>query len=358
MGIKMRQILVSGLMLIRLAFAVTTANAAGCLQSGSGESLCKMTPLPEPEPPLFVEPDSAEDTLFGRRWYGRLADYAKIYAEPSTSSTLLRDAGDGYVFASLLTRTTNDAGEVWYMINYGEYVQEKDITLAEVSEFRGVALSHQPERPFAWVVQEIRPSSKPDGEPNSAFDKLERYDRVEIYDTKLGDDDWLWYDIGDGRWVRQTQLSVITLAPRPEEIGEGEFWTEVDLFEQTFKAYEGDRLVFASLVSSGLNQWPTNEGLYQVAQRLKEYKMDGSEGLPDYYNLEDIPYIMYFNMDRGIALHGTYWHDRFGYKTSHGCVNMTIQDAEWTYTWSADAPNDLWVYVHTSDPLAAFVADQ
>ena len=156
----MRHILVSGLVLICLAFAVTTANAAGCLQSGSGESLCKMTPLPEPEPPLFVEPDSAEDTLFGRRWYGRLADYAKIYAEPSTSSALLRDAGDGYVFASLLTRLTNDTDEVWYMINYGEYVQEQDITLAEVSEFRGVALSRQSERPFAWVVQEIRPSSR------------------------------------------------------------------------------------------------------------------------------------------------------------------------------------------------------
>lgn len=60
---------------------------------------------------------------------------------------------------------------------------------------------------------------------------------------------------------------------------------------------------------------------------------------------------MYFDMYNGIALHGTYWHDRFGYKQSHGCVNMTILDAEWTFNWSAKAPNDLWVWVHTSNPL-------
>ena len=35
-----------------------------------------------------------------------------------------------------------------------------------------------------------------------------------------------------------------------------------------------------------------------------------------------------------------------------------MQDAEWTYTWSEDAPNDLWVYVHTTDPLDQFKTDE
>jgi lipoprotein-anchoring transpeptidase ErfK/SrfK len=78
--------------------------------------------------------------------------------------------------------------------------------------------------------------------------------------------------------------------------------------------------------------------------------MSGAEGQVDYYYLEDIPYIMYFDQLNAIGLHGTYWHDRFGYKHSHGCVNMTILDAEWTFKWSENAPNDLWVWVHTSDP--------
>ena len=78
--------------------------------------------------------------------------------------------------------------------------------------------------------------------------------------------------------------------------------------------------------------------------------MSGAEGLVDYYFIEDNNHIMYFDPDMEIALHGAFWHDRFGYKHSHGCVNMVPTDAEWVYNWSAQAENDLWVWVHTSDP--------
>ena len=49
-------------------------------------------------------------------------------------------------------------------------------------------------------------------------------------------------------------------------------------------------------------------------------KMSGAEGKVDDYFIEDVPHTMFFDND--IALHGAYWHDRFGYKHSHGCVNM------------------------------------
>ena len=353
---QLRVMITAIFLLIGIGLTAHVAEAGPCLLSGMGREVC--VDSAENEQPLYLDPESAEDTLFGQRWYGRLADFADIYPEPTRASTPLRNVGDGYVFASIITRVTNDADEVWYMINFGEYIHEDDIIISEVSEFQGITLSRQPERPFAWVVQEVRPSSEPEGEPNPNFTKLKRYDRVEIFDAVLGDDDWVWYNIGDGRWVRQTQFSIVNIAEeRPEGVGPNDYWTEIDLFEQTMMAYEGDQLVFATLISSGLNQWPTTEGLYQVALRLREYKMDGSEGFPDYYNLEDIPYIMYFNMDRGIALHGTYWHDAFGYKQSHGCVNLSVQDAEWTYTWSANAPDDLWVNVYTSDPKAPFESE-
>lgn len=301
----------------------------------------------------FVTLELPEDTLLGRRWYGRLADNANVYASPSRSAPIVRNVGDGYLFATINRWFENDAGEIWYEINYNEYVAAEDISLAEVSEFQGVQVTVQPLRPFGWVVvRDVYPSTEPDGEPDESLEQLQRYDFIEIFDAVRGEEDWLWYNIGDGRWVKQTNLSVVDTDPRPEGVGENEFWTEVDLYEQTFAAYEGDRMVYATLISSGLNRWPTREGLFQVEEenRFLEYKMSGAEGQPDYYFLEDIPYIMYFDMFNGIALHGTYWHDRFGYKHSHGCVNMTIKDAEWTFKWSAEAPNDLWVWVHTSDP--------
>ena len=32
--------------------------------------------------------------------------------------------------------------------------------------------------------------------------------------------------------------------------------------------------------------------------------------------------------------HGTYWHNNFGHPMSHGCVNMTNEDAKWLYEWA------------------------
>ena len=299
----------------------------------------------------FVVAAQPDDSILDRRWYGRLADNANVYAEPSRSAPIVRNVGEGYLFATINSWFDNEAGETWYEINYGEYVHEADIALVTQSDFRGVQINSQPERPFGWLVADVFPSTEVDGEPDDALPKLLRYTFVEIYDAVLGDADWLWYDIGNGRWIKQTYFSIVDVNPRPEDIGEDQFWVEVDLYEQTFAAYEGDQMVYATLISSGLNRWPTREGLYQVEQRYEAYKMSGAEGRSDYYFLEDIPYIMYFDLFNGIALHGTYWHDRFGYKHSHGCVNMSILDAEWAFNWSAAAPNDLWVWVHSSDPL-------
>ncbi|MEI7848632.1 MAG: L,D-transpeptidase [Chloroflexota bacterium] len=39
--------------------------------------------------------------------------------------------------------------------------------------------------------------------------------------------------------------------------------------------------------------------------------------------------------DKGYALHGSYWHSNFGTPMSHGCVNLSIPDAEWLCNWSS-----------------------
>jgi len=309
---------------------------------------CDVESEPEINNEVFVTPETIDDTLFGRRIYARLADNANVYPGPGQGAPV-RNVGDGFLYATV-NRWEEVNGVTWYQINHGEYVHEDDIQLVPASDFQGVQLLRQPERPFGWVVQDVQPSRQPDGEPGPSTIELPRFTLFEIYDAVQGDDEWIWYDIGNGRWVKQTYVSVVNVSPRPDEVGSDEFWTEVDLYEQTFAAYEGDRMVYATLISSGLNRWPTREGVFQVWERFSEYKMSGAEGKIDYYFLEDVPYIMYFDQLNGIALHGTYWHDRYGYKHSHGCVNMPILDAEWVFDWSAHAANDLWVWVHTSDP--------
>jgi lipoprotein-anchoring transpeptidase ErfK/SrfK len=108
----------------------------------------------------------------------------------------------------------------------------------------------------------------------------------------------------------------------------GEHWIDVDLSQQRVYAYEGDVVVNSFVVSTGTWQTPTVTGKYKVWIKLRSTPMSG----PGYY-LPDVPYVMYFY--KGYGLHGTYWHNNFGTPMSHGCVNLTIPDAEWLYNFSS-----------------------
>ncbi len=303
----------------------------------------------EPEPLQFVQPEKFEGSLLDRVTYAYIEDNADVYPDPSLAAAPKYNVGVGFLYVTIQDQISAN-GQEWFILNPGEYALAKDIRVVQTPDFHGVEINIQPVRPFGWFVQDVTPSTEPDGEPDPNFEKLHRFTFFQVYDAEVGEDNWIWYEIGSGRWVRQTYVSIVDLNTPPEDVEEGEFWVEVDLYEQTFAAYEGNRMVYAGLVSSGLNKWPTHEGLFQVFSTYYQTKMSGAEGKVDYYFIEDVPFTMYFDRRNEIALHGAYWHNRYGYKHSHGCVNMPPRDAEWVYYWSEGAPNDLWVWVHTSDP--------
>ena len=120
---------------------------------------------------------------------------------------------------------------------------------------------------------------------------------------------------------------------RPLGVGPNERWIDVDLSTQTLRAFEGNELIFETLISSGLANTPTVTGQFRIWLRYESQTMDGSQLGYDYY-LENVPYVMYFYED--YALHGAYWHSNFGTPMSHGCVNMDISDAQWVYSWAGE----------------------
>lgn len=109
-------------------------------------------------------------------------------------------------------------------------------------------------------------------------------------------------------------------------------WIEIDLSDQRIYAHEGDRIVYEFLTSTG--KWaPTPSGTFRVWIKLRYAKMSGgSRALGTYYYLPNVPYIMYFN--KGYGIHGAYWHNNFGTPMSHGCVNLSIPDAEKLFYWA------------------------
>lgn len=113
---------------------------------------------------------------------------------------------------------------------------------------------------------------------------------------------------------------------------EQEKWIEIDLSEQKLYAHEGNRIVYEFLISGG--KWaPTPQGEFRIWIKLRYSKMSGgSKEDGTYYYLPNVPFVMYFY--NGYGLHGTYWHNNFGTPMSHGCVNLSIPDAEKIYWWT------------------------
>ncbi len=271
-----------------------------------------------------------------------IQDDAPVYGHPAEAVQGLppkRTLGTGYVWVSVQGRATYE-GQDYYQINAGEYITAEALSFYQPSSFSGVALAEQPPGAFAWILTPVQPSLVPAGEVNGAAPVYQRYQLVQILATEqIGDQ--VWYQIGADQWINQITVGKVTPSAAPEGVAPGEIWIDVDLFEQTLAAYEGDRMVYATLVSSGLPGWGTPAGLNRVWLKVTAGKMSGGAGRPDYYYLEDVPWTMYFNKD--VALHAAYWHDGFGYKHSHGCVNLAPSDAQWLFQW---APDDVWVWVH------------
>lgn len=127
----------------------------------------------------------------------------------------------------------------------------------------------------------------------------------------------------------------------------------VDLTNQSLYAYEGEKLAYNFRVSTG--KWaPTPTGDYKIWIKLLYTRMSGGTGA-DYYDLPNVPYVMFFYNDevgkaRGFSIHGAYWHNNFGYPMSHGCVNMRPEDAAKIYDWVSPAANGNVTYATENDP--------
>lgn len=256
----------------------------------------------------------------------------------------------GFNFVRAIDVSVDD----WLQIEGGRWLRRDDAQWTQPSFFKGVRLEENGlENPFAWVLDlsRIAVSEYPGGpwEPDTGR-FLQRYERVNIFATAVDDEGWRWYMIGPNHWVEQRFVAKVLPVERPE--GVSGRWIAIDLYEQTLVAYEDDTPVYATLVSSGLARTETNEGLFSMWAKLAVDGMSGATGAPNAYALQSVPWVMYF--DGSISLHGTYWHDLFGYRQSRGCVNVSISDAKWLFEWFAGAePNEdgeivNQVYVYSS----------
>jgi lipoprotein-anchoring transpeptidase ErfK/SrfK len=112
---------------------------------------------------------------------------------------------------------------------------------------------------------------------------------------------------------------------------------EADVTTNRLYAYENGQLVNTFLATSGAPATPTPIGEFHIWAKFSVQTMKGfnpADHTP--YVQPNVPWINYFDHS-GDAVHGNYWRPAsvFGNtSTSHGCVGIQVNDAEWVYDWA------------------------
>lgn len=119
------------------------------------------------------------------------------------------------------------------------------------------------------------------------------------------------------------------IAERMQALQESEErWIQINLSKQRLIAWEGGKPVYAIVISTGKRSTPTFTGIFEIMSKHRYVRMRGTD-----YDVPNVPYTMYY--DGGYAIHGAYWHNRFGTPVSHGCINVAVNHAKWLFKWAA-----------------------
>jgi lipoprotein-anchoring transpeptidase ErfK/SrfK len=119
---------------------------------------------------------------------------------------------------------------------------------------------------------------------------------------------------------------------------------EVNLTTQALLAYENEKEVLKTTISSGIPNGPrgkdglstkTPQGEFNILEKDPAKHMGNGNLFADAddYELPGVPWTCFFTA-QGHAFHGTYWHENFGVPMSHGCINMRTEDAKWLFRWA------------------------
>lgn len=153
-------------------------------------------------------------------------------------------------------------------------------------------------------------------------------------------------------WVHTRHVHFASPASMPANLQANERWVDIDTRSQVLVAYEGTRPVYFTLISSGRRGFDTQRGEFRAWVKLATTDMSNADDPAldtntRVYSVERVPWVLFFHRDQ--ALHGVYWHDRFGTARSHGCVNLAPKDARWIFDWAPPALPPGWEAVFPTE---------
>jgi hypothetical protein len=150
---------------------------------------------------------------------------------------------------------------------------------------------------------------------------------------------WVGKEIAVPRHL--AEATMYSISPFPTQINDKEKQIVVDQDKLAWAAYQDGQLVKWGPIASGrdkcsdsANSCHTMTGIFHFFS--KENQHCRSAIYPIGKGGAKMPWCMYFH--KGFALHGS--DDMPGYRASHGCVRMFIQDAKWLNEDFVNTSND------------------
>jgi lipoprotein-anchoring transpeptidase ErfK/SrfK len=313
-------------------------------------------------------------------------DYVLTRGESAPMYASVADIGAGKVARTLpagmnlaVARSLDVGGTPYIETVDGMLVGRQNLGwLGQGSDWSGVALQGGVPGPaFAWTLRDKTPVFAAPERTAVQLGNLPLRARVALLEESGEAEAERWWQIAEDQWVQAAHLAEVMIIEPPDGVLRdnrvrtgNDQWIDVDLGEQVLVAYRGAEPVYATLVASGKGS-PTPRGNYPIWAKVASMTMANQDYEDKPYMVEHVPWVLLFQGHN--ALHGAYWHDRFGNRRSHGCVNLAPRDARWVFEWVAPTlplgwtgyiPADLdrSVVVHVRDsslpPAEAFIQER
>jgi len=249
----------------------------------------------------------------------------------------------GYIYASVVQPTRNLPNVPIQQIPAGQPGFWAEVTVPYVE------LTHEGSVASPWLQDHILYNFP----PRLYYDQVVWIDQIR---TNNGFVEYRWNEDAGGHgygygaynefyWADGAAFKVLTdvdVAPISPEVDPNDKRIEVDLDYQTLSCYEGNSEVYFCRISSGLPYDPSTGELSDklatpVGNLLTHWKIMSlnmtAGSFQSGYSTPAVPWSTMISGD-GIAIHGAFWHNAFGEKRSHGCINVTPADAKWIFRWT------------------------
>jgi lipoprotein-anchoring transpeptidase ErfK/SrfK len=262
---------------------------------------------------------------------------------------------------------TWDGEKLWISVEGKVIPQKGSSMMGTGAEWHGLDLDDKITLPFGWITPDkanVYSAPPEKGQKPVPIAQIDRRTRINIVeDREVAKKKWIKFTVaapapaptfgnifldnlkkapetppppapplpaGD-LWVSADAVNEVRVLEHPKTVpADTDKWIDVDLGEQVLVAYEKDKPVFATLVSSG-RAIPTPMGTYPVWAKVQTITMKNQPYEDKGYFVNKVPWSTFFQWHN--AIHGAYWHDRFGVTKSHGCVNVSPLDAKHVFEW-------------------------